>query len=79
MQTSFRWRTSSSNSQTALLKRRAAHVWRVDNGSLNEIPDLGTFFTQSVYLVLEVLFQINQKPKKPIYLWCGAFSDPEDS
>jgi hypothetical protein len=54
------------------------HVWRVDNGSLTEIPDLGTFFTQSVYLVLEVHFQINQKPKNTIYLWCGAFSDPED-
>jgi hypothetical protein len=54
------------------------HVWRVENGNLTEIADLGTFFTQSVYLVLEVHYQLNQKAKNTIYLWCGAFSDPED-
>lgn len=45
---------------------------------LNEIADLGTFFTQSVYLVLEVKYQINAKAKNTIYLWCGAFSDPDE-
>jgi hypothetical protein len=54
------------------------HMWRVENGGLTEIPYLGTFFTQSVYLVLEVRYQFGQKPRNTIYLWCGAFSDPED-
>lgn len=54
------------------------HVWRYENGVLGETADLGTFFTQAVYLVLEVKYVLNQKPKNTIYLWCGAFSDPED-
>ena len=54
------------------------HVWRLENGILNEIADLGTFYTQSVYLVLEVKFQLESKPQNCIYLWCGAFSNPDD-
>lgn len=54
------------------------HVWRFENGVLTETADLGTFFTQSVYLVWKVEYQMGQKPQNTIYIWCGAFSDPED-
>ena len=54
------------------------HVWRAENGVLTEIADLGTFFSQSIYLVLEVKFQLEQKSKYTIYLWCGGFSSPEE-
>jgi hypothetical protein len=70
---------SFSEFSNALAQNKSrVHVWRVENGNLNEIADLGTFFTQSVYLILEVRFQFNQKPKNKIFLWCGAFSDPHD-
>ena len=54
------------------------HVWRLEEGILNEIADLGTFYTQSVYLILEVIFQLESKPQNTIFIWCGAFSNPDD-
>lgn len=70
---------SFSEFSNALAQNKSrVHVWRVENGVLTEIADLGTFYTQSVYLVLEVRYHQDNKSKNTIYLWCGAFSDPED-
>ena len=70
---------SFSEFSNALAQNKSrVHVWRYEGGVLNETADLGTFFTQSVYLVWQVDFQLGQKPRNTIYLWCGAFSDPED-
>lgn len=54
------------------------HTWRYEGGQLSETADLGTFYTQSVYLVLQVEFKLDSQPINTIYLWCGAFSDPDD-
>ncbi|OHT16642.1 hypothetical protein TRFO_13072 [Tritrichomonas foetus] len=70
---------SFSEFSNALAQNKSrVHVWRVENGILTEIADLGTFFSQSIYLVLEVLFQQDMKTKYTIYLWCGGFSIPDD-
>jgi hypothetical protein len=70
---------SFSEFSNALAQNKSrVHVWRVENGALNDIAYLGTFFTQSVYLILDVRFQMSQKPRNRIFLWCGAFSDPQD-
>lgn len=54
------------------------HVWKAENGNLTEIADFGTFYSQSIYLVLEVKFQLEMKTKYTVYLWCGGFSNPEE-
>ncbi|KAK8875615.1 hypothetical protein M9Y10_005784 [Tritrichomonas musculus] len=70
--------TFSEFSNALAQNKSRVHVWRVENGILTEIADLGTFFSQSIYLVLEVRFQLEMKSRYTIYLWCGGFSIPED-
>ena len=70
---------SFSEFSNALAQNKSRiHVWRYDDGALNEISDLGTFYTQSIYLVLQVKYQLESMPINTIYLWCGAFSNPDD-
>ncbi|EAX92588.1 hypothetical protein TVAG_496220 [Trichomonas vaginalis G3] len=64
---------------TALAQNKTRiHIWRHENNVLTESSDLGSFYTQSIYLVLHVIYHFDTPPSNYIYLWCGAFSNPDD-
>ena len=70
---------SFSEFSNALAQNKTrVHVWRLDNNVLTETSDLGTFYTQSIYLILQVRYQFETMPLNTIYLWCGAFSNPDE-
>ncbi|KAH0790315.1 macrophage-capping protein [Histomonas meleagridis] len=65
-------------SNTLSQNKSGTHVWRIENGKVLNVSNLGTFLTQFVYLILDVKYKMNQSSIYTIYLWCGTFSNPDD-